>query len=79
MKWSELLIASMHATLPMRGNTGPSGLRVPSSAALSRWNSIGSIPIVSHSSETSDSLANVACGVPGARYAAVLDMLMTTS
>lgn len=63
----------------MRRNTGPAGCRVPSLAAFSSRNSIGSIPSLRASSSTADSAAKAAAGDPGARYAADFCVFTTTS
>ena len=72
-------MASTISMKPMRGFRTPSTRRVPSRAPLSRRNASGSMSSVSHISSTTVSTANAPMGAPGARYAAVLGLFVTTS
>ena len=76
---SVFLIELSVSSRPMGPNFGPYAALVPSRAAFIMRRSIGSRPSFLAISSTTLSTANSEMGAPGARYAATLGRLETTS
>ena len=69
----------MTSSAPIRLCATPSVRRTPSRAAFLSRSSMWSMSSRSAISSMSDSMANVPCGEPGARYAETFGLLTTTS